>query len=693
MKAATIMALALAAALACGAVAQDPQASPSLADLGASLTPGDVVGNPLGLVPVRGAVAAAATVNACRWCHLPSLLPPGAAALLLTRLPQLPADDHHVAVPLLRSQHNAEVSLDADNLWTFEFDGYNVENVGVATCTTSRSAQPAPPHFTLPAPSRQDPAWPTIYTLFSSVSSPDYAPIQFGEFNKTDLDAIAQGMMLPDGTELGYIDIYDAVNDTAICVVVRMAADPTQAIFGIFGNDQSESELVGGIGMEVDDVTDIPLTEEEIANLPDPDSLIGPESPAPARKLFSRMHPMLGGSMAKPIALASKAQVTQMGDSSLFADSQLGTCNDPANFASPSMGDGGDVVRTGFYKWTAPFAGFLTAYVCSNDFLASLVVLGNGVDADGKRIVLGNLGCGGVYRSCTDRNLNDPDSQLIIKVKKGQAYIFAVTGVDVGDFGAFKLNLNLEKSGSSMAIAEFIGAKAKMTVSGNNKGNPTTFAAKCGTSKSDGPDMACGTGFGATVTIMAEATVEGGKATAVGCGTCAKPAAVKGVQAGSFYYLVVSGIQKADAGAFKLSVETKKARKPLETSPPMWALVATAAAGLNAGHGLASLMDHNVMMDVGTDHYSAAFPKMSTATATACSTLSAVATGASLAAYFAENEAKRDPAFLTAAVLAGLPIIYSMLVLGPAKVVLENKGLTTTERSSYFSAWGVKKAG
>ena len=46
-------------------------------------------------------------------------------------------------------------------------------------------------------------------------------------------------------------------------------------------------------------------------------------------------------------------------------------------------------------------------------------------------------------------------------------------------------------------------------------------------------------------------------------------------------------------------------RKPLETSPPMWALVATAAAGLNAGHGLASLMDHNVMMDVGTDHYSA----------------------------------------------------------------------------------------
>ena len=78
---------------------------------------------PSSTVVAAAAVAAAATVNACRWCHLPSLLPPGAAALLLTRLPQLPADDHHVAVPLLRSQHNAEVSLDADNLWTFEFDG------------------------------------------------------------------------------------------------------------------------------------------------------------------------------------------------------------------------------------------------------------------------------------------------------------------------------------------------------------------------------------------------------------------------------------------------------------------------------------------------------------------------------------------------------------------------------------------
>lgn len=60
--------------------------------------------------------------------------------------------------------------------------------------------------------------------------------------------------------------------------------------------------------------------------------------------------------------------------------------------------------------------------------------------------------------------------------------------------------------------------------------------------------------------------------------------------------------------------------------------------------------------------HSAVFKPLSTAAATACSTLSAVAVGSSLAAYFAEAEASRDPAWLTAAILAGLPILYSMLV-------------------------------
>lgn len=123
----------------------------------------------------------------------------------------------------------------------------------------------------------------------------------------------------------------------------------------------------------------------------------------------------------------------------------------------------------------------------------------------------------------------------------------------------------------------------------------------------------------------------------------------------------------------------------------MWALVATAAAGLEAGHGLAALLKHNALMETGVPEYSAVFPNLTTASATACSTLSAIATGASLAAYFSESDANRDPAFLTAAVLSGLPILYSMLVLGPAKVVLDNKGLDLRQRESYLKAWGVKK--
>jgi len=66
-----------------------------------------------------------------------------------------------------------------------------------------------------------------------------------------------------------------------------------------------------------------------------------------------------------------------------------------------------------YYRWTAPYAGFLTASACSDKFQASLTVYGNGVDADGKKIVNGNLGCGGVFRSCKDPNLKDPDSQLM----------------------------------------------------------------------------------------------------------------------------------------------------------------------------------------------------------------------------------------------------------------------------------------
>ena len=66
-----------------------------------------------------------------------------------------------------------------------------------------------------------------------------------------------------------------------------------------------------------------------------------------------------------------------------------------------------------FYRWTAPSAGFLTVYTCSDAFESMLTVYGDGVDADGKPIKNGNLGCGGVFRNCKDPNLKDPDSQLM----------------------------------------------------------------------------------------------------------------------------------------------------------------------------------------------------------------------------------------------------------------------------------------
>lgn len=37
-------------------------------------------------------------------------------------------------------------------------------------------------------------------------------------------------------------------------------------------------------------------------------------------------------------------------------------------------------------KWVAPSAGYLNAYACSDVFEASLTIIGNGRDADGKPI-------------------------------------------------------------------------------------------------------------------------------------------------------------------------------------------------------------------------------------------------------------------------------------------------------------------
>ncbi|KAL4420515.1 hypothetical protein ABPG75_010171 [Micractinium tetrahymenae] len=241
----------------------------------ASMTP--IGQNPLGLSPVSLPLASAPTQCAC---SRPAAQPL-AARLQSNSLRQSPGNAEGLDAPnggvTFSSQHNAEVSLDAANLWTW-----------VSFCAAAPPPPPPPP------PSRpraaRDPSWPVIYTLFESVSSPDFYPITSGELNKTDLDALAQGMLDADGTELGYTDIFEAVNDTAIAVVSRIAADPTKAIFGVFGNNGGDSGLNGGINMPVDDETYIPLTPEEIAALPDP-SALADQSPAPAQRKLRKWGP------------------------------------------------------------------------------------------------------------------------------------------------------------------------------------------------------------------------------------------------------------------------------------------------------------------------------------------------------------------------------------------------------------------
>ncbi|KAL4420513.1 hypothetical protein ABPG75_010169 [Micractinium tetrahymenae] len=279
-----------------------------------------------------------------------------------------------------------------------------------------------------------------------------------------------------------------------------------------------------------------------------------------------------GGSAANPILLGSPSKLLRSADTGIFADTMLSGCANPNDYgsANATSGDGGDV----FFKWVAPSAGYLNAYACSDVFEASMTVIGDGMDADGKPIKNGVLACGGVFRNCADRNIKDPDSQLYLEVKKGQPLTFAVTGTEASDFGPAKLGQELSLPGSSFALANYIGNRASMTASGSTKGYPATFASKCNAGKPDGPDMyfsfagplngtltakACGTGgFGATVTVFAEAAVEGGKPTALGCGTCAKPAVIKGITKDSFYYLIISGTKPTDAGTFKLTLTTAK---------------------------------------------------------------------------------------------------------------------------------------
>ncbi|GAB4820292.1 hypothetical protein N2152v2_007338 [Parachlorella kessleri] len=112
----------------------------------------------------------------------------------------------------------------------------------------------------------------------------------------------------------------------------------------------------------------------------------------------------------------------------------------------------------------------------------------------------------------------------------------------------------------------------------------------------------------------------------------------------------------------------------------MWDLVATAAAGLHAG--------------AGVGEYWALFPKSSTRGLTLSNVLSVASFGAALGAYFSVPEGERDPAWITAAIMAGAAIPYNLLILTPTKTVIDEPtslAKPLAERESWLKSWAWKK--
>lgn len=77
-------------------------------------------------------------------------------------------------------------------------------------------------------------------------------------------------------------------------------------------------------------------------------------------------------------------------------------------------------------------------------------------------------------------------------MKQGQPLTFAITGTEASDFGPVKLGLDLALPGSSFALANYIGARANLTATGNSKGYPVTYGSRCNGGKPDGPDVVRG---------------------------------------------------------------------------------------------------------------------------------------------------------------------------------------------------------
>ena len=107
-----------------------------------------------------------------------------------------------------------------------------------------------------------------------------------------------------------------------------------------------------------------------------------------------------------------------------------------------------------------------------------------------------------------------------------------------------------------------------------------------------------------------------------------------------------------------------------------WALVSTAAAGLNAGAGLLCLLtDRSPSPDTEPD-LQESFWKVNSSLAGSKVALSsmfgAAASAAALAAYVSGGDAA-DPGWISCAVISGIIPLYNTLIVGPTASVVQNE--------------------
>ena len=124
-----------------------------------------------------------------------------------------------------------------------------------------------------------------------------------------------------------------------------------------------------------------------------------------------------------------------------------------------------------------------------------------------------------------------------------------------------------------------------------------------------------------------------------------------------------------------------------------WALIAAAAAGLNAGAGLHCILMDQTPSPTTESALSEAHWQVQRSTAaskiTMSSTLAAIAAGASFGAYASAGDTA-DPAYITCGLISATIPLYNFIVMAPTAAVVSNKVMdqvAPAERSSWVASF------